>query len=178
MTHRTSLAPLAATLLAMPVTPGAAENFKAITTRIRIEDCRAAVAAAHPGPVIKIEYKWRERRLIYEFEVAGEDGTRWEIECDGYSGKIVGTEREVASPDDPLFAANRRIGLEEARRVALERYPGEVVEAEYEIKNSGAASYEFDIRGSDGREWKLEVDAASGRIVDDAHEEFHQTGRD
>jgi uncharacterized membrane protein YkoI len=128
--------------------------------------------------VVKLEYKWRERRLLYEFEIAGDDGARWELECDGYSGKITETEREVASPDDPLFAAQSRVGLDEARRVALERYPGEIVETEYEIESSGASSYEFDVRTADGRELKLEVDAASGRVIDDEQEEFHQTGRD
>lgn len=171
-------APVATVLLLFAWRPCAADGFKVIKTRIHIEECRAAVAQAHPGPVVKLEYKWRDERLVYEFAVAGNDGVRWELECDGYSGRLIETEQEVASPDDPLFAAKRKLSLEDARRIALERYPGEIVETEYEVEANGAASYEFDIRTADGRELKLEVDAASGRIVEDAQEEFYQTGGD
>ncbi|MBM4202225.1 MAG: peptidase [Gammaproteobacteria bacterium] len=170
--------PLAVGLLASQGVPCSADGFKVVKTRIRIEDCRAAVASIHAGPVVKLEYKWRGPRLIYEFEVAGNDGARWELECDGYSGRIIETEQEVASPDEPLFAARRKLGLEDAQRIALQRVPGRIVETEYEVESNGDASYEFDIHTEDGREVKLEVDAATGRIVEDAQNEFFQTGED
>jgi uncharacterized membrane protein YkoI len=172
-------APLAALLLAGHVVDGPADGFKTIGTRIRIEDCRTAVAKTRPGKVVKVEYKWRKQRLVYEFEVADRDGLRWELECDGYSGQLIETEREVPSADDPLFAAKRVIALEEAQRIALRRYPGTIVETEYEIESDGDATYEFDIvSGREGREWKIEVDAGSGRIIEDGEEEFHQIGQD
>ena len=70
-----------------------------------------------------------------------------------------------------------KIGVEEARKVALEAHPGEVVELEYEIEADGAASYEFDIKTKEGKEIKVEVDATSGKIVE-ANSEVYQIGKE
>lgn len=176
MSFRRLTKPLAAGVFALHASPCLADDFKSIKLRIKIEECREAVVQRRPGPIIKLEYKLRRARPVYEFEVAGDDGTRWELECDGYSGKLLEEEREVASPDDPLFAAKRTVDVETARRRALERHPGTIVETEYEIEGNGDASYEFDIRTAEGRELKVEVDAASGRIVEDDQEELYQIG--
>ena len=64
------------------------------------------------------------------------------------------------------------------RRIALTAHPGTVVETEYEIEAHGDASYEFDIRLADGSEVKLEVDAATGRIVEDYEQEWYQMGKE
>ena len=51
------------------------------------------------------------------------------------------------------------------------------MEAEYEIESDGRASYEFDIKTDKG-EIKLEVDAASGKIVEDNEKEIYQIGKE
>jgi uncharacterized membrane protein YkoI len=65
----------------------------------------------------------------------------------------------------------------DARKIALDKYPGEIVEVEYEIEPDGAASYEFDIRSKDGKEMKVEVDATTGKIVE-ANPEHFQVGKE
>ena len=67
------------------------------------------------------------------------------------------------------------MSLEAAQKTALKKYPGEIVETEYEIEPDGAASYEFDIKTRSGKEMKVEVDATSGKIVE-AGEEVWQRG--
>lgn len=49
---------------------------------------------------------------------------------------------------------------------------------EYEIEGNGDASYELDIKLKDGKEVKLEVDAASGKIVGDKETELYQIGKE
>ncbi len=45
-------------------------------------------------------------------------------------------------------------------------------EVEYEIEENGDASYEFDIVNDKGVETKVEVDAATGKIIEVAIEEW------
>jgi uncharacterized membrane protein YkoI len=139
------------------------------------EACLKAVLSTHPGRIVKVEMKTENSARVYEFDVRADDHADWDIECTAESGQITEVEREVNSPSDPLFAAKRKIDEAKATELALKAYPGDVKEIEYEIESNGEASYEFDILTRDGREMKVEVDAASGRIVE-ADPEFWQVG--
>jgi len=70
-----------------------------------------------------------------------------------------------------------KISEAEARQITLKRYPGEIIEVEYEIEPNGDASYEFDIRTKGGKEMKVEVDATTGKIVEES-EELYQIGKE
>ena len=48
----------------------------------------------------------------------------------------------------------------------LSIYPGVIEEVEYELESNGDASYEIDLVSADGTEFKIEVDAATGDIVE------------
>jgi uncharacterized membrane protein YkoI len=61
--------------------------------------------------------------------------------------------------------------------IATKAHLGEVVEVEYEIESDGGSTYEFDILGKDGQETKVEVDAASGKIIE-VHVEDWQIGEE
>lgn len=146
--------------------------------RADLETCMQAALAKRTGEVVKLERKNEAGTALYEFEVLGADGKSWQLECDIPSGKIVEEEQEVNSPDDPLFKAKAKISLEQAKKTALEAHPGEIVETEYAIESNGEASYEFDIKPKEGPEVKVEVDAASGKIVEDKQTELYQIGKE
>lgn len=143
-----------------------------------LETCLKAALAQRPGEVVKLESKEESGKPVYEFEILGQDGKSWELECDATAGKISEEEQEVASPDDPLFKAKAKLPLEEAKKAALKAVPGEIVETEYEIESNGEASYEFDIKTKDGKEMKLEIDAATGKTVEDKQTELYQIGKE
>jgi uncharacterized membrane protein YkoI len=77
-----------------------------------------------------------------------------------------------------LFKAKARIGLEQAKKIALEAYPGEIVETEYQIESNGGAFYAFDIKPKEGLEVNVKVDAASGKLVGDKQTELYQIGKE
>jgi uncharacterized membrane protein YkoI len=56
--------------------------------------------------------------------------------------------------------------------------PGEVIEYETSIEADGSISYEFDIKGKDGKEWEVEVDAVTGKIAEKKEQEIYQIGLD
>ena len=85
-------------------------------------------------------------------------------------------EQEVEA-NDPKFTSVAKVSEEEAKATALAARPGTIEETEYEIEPDGKASYEFDIVTADGREYKIEVDAATGKIVEH-NEEAYQIGKE
>ncbi|WP_240032130.1 PepSY domain-containing protein [Pseudomethylobacillus aquaticus] len=55
--------------------------------------------------------------------------------------------------------------FETCMQAALAERPGNVLTVEAEIEN-GKPIYEFDIAAADGKEWEVECDAASGKVVE------------
>lgn len=92
--------------------------------------------------------------------------------CDADSGKLTEKEAEVENPNSQAFKKNVKVTEEDAAAIALKTNPGTIKEVEYEIEDNGASSYEFDIVNDKGLETKVEVDAATGKIIETAVEEW------
>lgn len=138
----------------------------------KLEKCLKAASAIKPGDFAKVEYlSFSDKGFpIYEIEVVDKDGNEWELMCRADKAMIVEVEREVDSPNDPLFKNRAKVSEADARKTATTMYPGKVKEAEYEVEFDGEPVYEFDILDSDGTEWKVEVSAESGKIIEVAVE--------
>ncbi len=162
-----SLLTIAVLLVAAP--------FAAEAHNGKLEDCMKAALAKHPGDVVTLEAEIEKGKPIYEFDIKGKDGKEWEVECSAKTGKLLEEEQEVAGPDDAAFKAKAKVSMEDAKKTALEKRPGEVVEVEYSIESDGNPSYEFDIRDAKGKEWEVEVDAVTGKIIEE-EEEVYQIG--
>ena len=163
--------------LVFAISAPAMSDFNLPKAKVGMEACMKAALAKREGEVVKLEFKDESGVPIYEFEVLGKDGKSWELECNANQGKITEEEQEVDNADDALFKAKAKITLEQAKEIALKAHPGEVVEVEYEIESDGNASYEFDIQTSKG-EIKLEVDATTGKIIEDNENELYQIGKE
>ena len=146
-------------------------------TAASVETCLQAALAKLDGEAVKLELKLEQNKPVYEIEIASKARTM-EFECDATTGQITEEEQEVDSPEHPLFKSKAKISLEKAQAIALKAQPGQIVETEFEIEANGDASYEFDIKQADSREVKLEVDAATGAVVEDSQQELYQIGRE
>ena len=175
MTKSTTVVLIAAG--ALVVSGAQAADQQSFKPKVRLEKCMAAALAAKPGEVIKVEAKTEKGVPVYEFDIVGPDGKAWDVECNANTAKITEIEQEVRNAEDPLFKARAKVTEADARKIALDKYPGEIVEIEYEIEADGAASYEFDINTKDGKQWKVEVDATTGKIVE-ANPEYFQIGKE
>lgn len=142
----------------------------------KMETCMKAALAKHPGEVLTLEAEISEGRAQYEFDIKDKDGKEWEVECLAKTGKVIEEEQEVANADDPAFKAKAKITQEEAKKTALAKYPGEVVDSEFSIESDGSPSYEFDIKTADGKEMEVEIDAATGKLEENPEEEIYQIG--
>mgnify|MGYP000143703479 FL=1 len=137
-----------------------------------LEKCIAAIQAQKTGELVKLEKLNAEGKAVYEFELEDANGFEWEFMCDVNSGKIFETESEVSSVNSLAFKSKMKVTEEDAKAIALKAYPGVIEEVEYEIEANGDATYEFDIVNSKGVETKVEVDAATGKIIEVAIEEW------
>jgi uncharacterized membrane protein YkoI len=133
-----------------------------------VESCLAAVLAKRPGNVISLEAELENGKPIYEFDIIGKDGKEWEVECDAKTAAVTEVEEEVKATDT----------LEAAKKLALAEVPGEVIETETSIEADGSISYEFDIKGKDGKEYEVEVDAVTGKLAEKKEQEIYQIGLD
>lgn len=131
------------------------------------EDCLKAVMDTKSGIVIKVEMKIEDDMSIYEFDIRDEDNKDWDVECAADTSEVIEIEEETFGVQHPKFLKHMKINLEEAKAIALTKYPGEIIEIEYEIEEDGLAVYEFDINTDDGKEMKVEIDANTGAF----HEE-------
>ncbi|MBL1142376.1 MAG: peptidase [Proteobacteria bacterium] len=139
------------------------------------EKCMSEAVKVKQGNIIKIELKRENNMLVYEYDIRDEDNRDWDVECQADTGEIIELEREVFGIYDKAFHSYMKINLEQAKTIALQKYPGEIIEIEYEIEEDGRAVYEFDIDTEDDKEMKIEIDAASGNIHEET-EELWQIG--
>jgi uncharacterized membrane protein YkoI len=137
-----------------------------------LENCIQAVKKEKAGDLIKLEKLNVAGKGAYELEVSDNNRQEWEFMCDAESGKLTEKEAEVEDPNTQAFKKNVKVTEEDAAAIALKTTPGTIQEVEYEIEDNGASSYEFDIVSDKGVETKVEVDAATGKIIETAIEEW------
>jgi uncharacterized membrane protein YkoI len=137
-----------------------------------LDVCIKNVQAQQAGYILKLEKLKFSGKSVYEFEIADPKQGEWELLCEAKTGKIIEQESEAYDPNVPAFKKNVKITEEAAAKIALKTAPGKIREVEYEIENNGSSSYEFDILSNKGLETKVEVDAATGKVMETAVEDW------
>jgi uncharacterized membrane protein YkoI len=178
--HPLSLAAAAAALLALAAGPALAHPYSTPLHR-----CVNAALAKKPGKVLEVELETEDGRQIYEIDIAGKDGKRWELECDLETNRIVKVELEEDDDDDddddkskakPRAAGGPGVGVispqpiykvseAKAKEIALGQYPGEISGVTYEYSN-GRPGYEIHIRSAKGTRIEVEIDGISGEVLE------------
>lgn len=137
-----------------------------------LDTCINSVKQSKPGYILKLEKLNMAGKAVYEIEVADVNRGEWEFLCEADTGKIIEKESEVTDAKSLAFKKNVKVTEEDAAAIALKAYPGKIEEVEYEIEENGGSSYEFDIMSDKGIETKVEVDAATGKIIETAVEDW------
>ena len=139
-----------------------------------LEQCLQAALDVFGGEALNVEYKFEDGAPVYDFDILAPDGVRWEVEVGAENAMIREIEREVGKTD-PMFAGRAAISEDDARAAALAMFPGEVESVEYGVETDGTAVYEFDIVLAGGGEMNVEIDAATGAVVE-ANPELWEIG--
>ena len=161
-------------ILTFFTTTAMADRGKSFRHHDDLHGCLKAASAIKDGYYAKVEYLTMTQQGVaaYEIEIHDKNNVEWELMCNSVTGDITEIEREVESANDPLFKRHLKVDRDTAAKTALELYPGKLVHTEYEIEANGDASYEFDIYDQPGTTYKVEVDAATGEIVEMAIEKW------
>ncbi len=139
-----------------------------------LEQCLQSALDVFGGQALNVEYKFEEGDPVYDFDILGADGVRWEVEVNAENGMIWEIEREVEK-SDPMFADVATVSEDEAVATARRIYPGDVESVEYGLEHDGAPVYEIDIVLASGGEMNVEVDAVTGGITE-ANAELWEIG--
>jgi uncharacterized membrane protein YkoI len=145
--------------------------------------CVNAALAKKPGRVHEVELETKNGKEVYEIDIVGKDGKRWELLCDLETISIVKVELEEDDDDDgypakaktqgaggpgvdvitpqPIF----KVSEDKAKQIALGQYPGTISEVVYEYSN-GRPGYEVHIRGNRGQRIEVEIDGITGDITE------------
>jgi uncharacterized membrane protein YkoI len=156
MTHKLLTIGLAAALAAMTSAAHAAPT--------PLDNCVKAALDKHPGKLASLSSEIEDGKSQYEIDIQGQDGFGWEAECDAATGKINRIEREIRA-NAKEFKSKAKVRLDAAMKIALDKYPGDVLNTEYDIEDDGEISYEFVIRTSPGKTVEIEVDAVTGKLA-------------
>lgn len=142
---------------------------------IPLDECLEAAQDIHMGEFVKVEYLSVSPAGVptYEIEIRDDNDVEWEMMCNARTGDIYELETEVDSAQDEAFAKNAKITEDDAIKTVTARFGGEVVEVEYEIETDGSPTYEIDVsRDGQENEFKVEVDAVTGDIIELSVEEW------
>lgn len=129
-----------------------------------LDACVKSALAKHPGKMTSLSSEIEDGKAQFEIDIHGNDGFGWEAECDAASGKVNRIEKEIRATSEE-FKSRAKLRLDQAMKLALDKYPGDVLNTEYDIEDDGEASYEFIIRTTSGKTVEIEVDATDGKLA-------------
>lgn len=147
--------------------------------------CVNAALAKKPGRVHEVELETKDGKEVYEIDIVGKDGKRWELLCDVETIAIVKVELEQEDDDSdhgyPAKAKTQaapgpgidvitpqpiyKVSEDKAKQIALGQYPGTISEVVYEYSN-GRPGYEVHIRGNQGQRIEVEIDGITGNVTE------------
>ncbi|MFE7620081.1 PepSY domain-containing protein [Streptomyces sp. NPDC057496] len=151
------------------------------TARVSVQDAVAAALKAVPGTVTGAELDDEDGGLVWEVDVYGSDKVWHDVTVDAGNGKVLDEHTDDDGDGDdrdrhaPRSAA---VSLDSATGAALRTAPGTVtsVDLDGDRDDRGATHWEVEVRGEDGKEHELDVDARTGKVTadrsdDDGHDD-------
>jgi len=124
-----------------------------------LESAVATALAEQPGDVIEVELEIERRRPIWEIEIVDEANQVFEIEIDGVTGNIVGTERE----DDTAPVMTDITDLNSVIEVVRTVEDGALIEIELENED-GETYWEVTAIDESSKKSKYRVNSVTGEI--------------
>ncbi|MGW1104403.1 PepSY domain-containing protein [Streptomyces sp. NPDC002540] len=157
------------------------------TARVAVGDAVAAAVGAVPGTVTEAELDDEDGGPVWELDVYGSDKAWHDVTVDAGSGKVLGRHASDDKDDDHDRRAPRSapVSLNAAIDAALKATPGTVTSVNLDggdDEGDGALHWEVDVRGEDGKQHELDVDARTGKVtadrVGDDHGDDERDGHD
>ncbi|MFI5772962.1 PepSY domain-containing protein [Streptomyces sp. NPDC051658] len=149
------------------------------TARVDVADAITAAVKAVPGTVTEAELDDEDGGLVWELDVYGSDKAWHDVTVDAGNGKVLGKHTSDDDGDDDRDRHAPRsapVSLNAAVDAALKANPGTVTSIDlddHDGRDGGALHWEVDVRGKDGKQHELNVDAKSGKVTVDRSDDDH-----
>lgn len=130
---------------------------------VTVLDAAAAALKAAPGKIDEIELD----DGVWEVEILADNGRWRDLKVDAGSGKVLSDRADDDDDDDDAAALRKaKLTASDAAEAALKAAPGTVTAVEFD-EDDGRLVWEVEVKGEDGNERELEVNASSGKVAFD-----------
>lgn len=141
---------------------------------VTVLDAAAAALKAAPGEIDEIELD----DGVWEVEILADNGRWRDLKVDAGSGKVLSDRADDDDDDDDAAALRKaKLTASDAAEAALKAAPGTVTAVEFD-EDDGRLVWEVEVKGEDGNERELEVNASSGKVAFDDDDDDGDDDRD
>lgn len=159
--------PLSASTVAAAGAPFSSSSAPVAPNGLPIDSATARVRTILPGATITAAVSDEERSLpTWKVKAQLASGARLEFELLQSNGLVVTIEGTTGPFDYDLTPGNGLVTFAAARTAALAAQAGTVVQWELELEEQNKWEYEFYVRDAQGALWEIELDAATGRVLE------------
>ncbi|MFD0338621.1 PepSY domain-containing protein [Streptomyces sp. NPDC127117] len=149
------------------------------TARTGVAEAVTSAVEAVPGTVTEAELDDEDGGLVWELDVYGSDKVWHDVTVDAGNGKVLGKHTSDDDGDDDRDRHAPRsapVSLNAAVDAALKTQSGTVTSVDLDDndgRSGGALHWEVDVRGKDGGQHELNVDANTGKVTVDRSDDGH-----
>lgn len=159
---------------AVAESPSAAPSGEPSGGPVTVLDAAAAALKAAPGKIDEIELD----DGVWEVEILADNGRWRDLKVDAGSGKVLSDRADDDDDDDDAAALRKaKLTASDAAEAALKAAPGTVTAVEFD-EDDGRLVWEVEVKGEDGNERELEVNASSGKVAFDDDDDDGDDDRD
>ncbi|NGN65754.1 hypothetical protein G5C51_17845 [Streptomyces sp. A7024] len=143
------------------------------TPDVKLQDAAATALKEQAGIATSADLDSGRDGLVWEFDVLAKDDKWHKVEVAADSGKVVRSRVKAADDDDAADAAlakDAEVTLVEAADAAEKKVSGGTATAadlDDDYNGKQRASWDLELRGKDGAEHEVVVDAATGDVLSD-----------
>ncbi|MFD6886201.1 PepSY domain-containing protein [Streptomyces sp. NPDC059957] len=157
--------PVAAAATASAATPTALTAATAARADVTAEAAAAAALKANPGVIESLD----RDGAIWHVDVVSKDGTHSELEVDAVSGSVTKENQDDdQKADDYASLLAAKVTAEQAMKTAVAAHPGKVWSVEWDEDDDGngrAATWNVEVKTTDGKTQNVHVDTATAKVV-------------
>lgn len=156
--------PVAAAATATAATPTTLTAATAARADVTAEAAAAAALKASPGVIESLD----RDGAVWHVDVVSKDGTHSELEVDAASGSVTKENQDdEEKADDYAALLAAKVTAEQAMKTAVAAHPGKVwsVEWDDDDDNGRAATWNVEVKTTDGKTQNVHVDTATAKVV-------------
>lgn len=153
-----------------------------VTARVTAQQAADAALKAVPGGHIEgLEVEYDGRVLLWEADVRAGDGTKRELHIDARDRRLIGNHVDPpeedageacggtgdgasAQRDEATALRAAKVTAARAARIALATVPGTMTSVDFEQRRTSNL-WDVDVAGEDGRDHRLLIHPASGKVM-------------